>query len=143
MRKSEALRKTAISFYDRFSAGDLASFDELVSEEAALFIGTADDEWFADRGKLRSGFACEGLCIEGHDPQGWEEGPMGWVSDRPTMLAPGIGPIKTRFTGIFRREAGCWKLVMSHFSVGVPDSEVIELQRRWFDEQPSPRFLTN
>ena len=135
MQSSEALRETVISFYDRFSANDLASFDGLVSHEAALFIGTADDEWFADREKLRSGFGLEGLRIEGHDPQGWEEGPMGWVSDRPTMHAPGIGAIRTRFTGVFRREKGQWKLVMSHFSVGVPDEEVIELQRRWRGER--------
>lgn len=131
MESSDALRETTLRFYDRFSANDVESFDDFVSQEAKLFVGTADDEWFVDREKLRSGFSYEGLRLEGDDPQAWEEGAIGWVSDRPTMHAPGYGPTRTRFTGVFRREDGTWRLVMSHFSVGVPDDEVVELQQRW------------
>jgi hypothetical protein len=32
---------------------------------------------------------------------------------------------------LFRREDGVWKVVGYHFSAGVPDEEVEELQRRW------------
>ena len=131
MRSSEALRETTLAFYDRFSADDVASFDDLVSAEATSIIGTAEDEWFTDREKLRSGFGYDGLRLEGGDPQAWEEGDVGWVADRPTMHARGVGPIRTRFTGVFRREDGRWRLVLSHFSVGVPDSEVAALQRRF------------
>jgi ketosteroid isomerase-like protein len=131
MRSSEALRETTLAFYDRFSANDVASFDELVSTDATLFVGTAEDEWFVDREKLRSGFGYDGLRLEGGDPQAWEEGDVGWVADRPTMHVPELGPIRTRFTGVFRREHGRWRLVLSHFSVGVPDSEVADLQRRF------------
>jgi ketosteroid isomerase-like protein len=130
MQSSDTLRETTLRFYDRFSANDVDSFDELVSQEATSIIGTADDEWFTDRERLRSGFGYEGLRLEGGDPHAWEEGDMGWVADRPTMHAPGYGPFRTRFTGVFRREGGTWKLVMSHFSVGVPDQEVVELQQR-------------
>ena len=133
MRESAGLRAAILDFYERFSVNDVANFDEVVDEEAKLFIGTADDEWFVDREKLRSGFALDGLRLDAGDPQAWEEGRLGWVADRPVMHAPGIGPICTRFTGVFRREAGSWKLVMSHFSIGVPDDEVAELQRRWSD----------
>ena len=131
MQRSDALRETTLSFYDRFSANDVESFDDLVSQDATLFIGTDDDEWFTDRAKLRGGFGYDGLRLDADDPEAWEEGDLGWVSDRPTMHAPGIGPIRTRFTGVFRREDSRWRLVLSHFSVGVPDEEVAELQRRW------------
>ena len=131
MKRSAALRNTTLQFYDRFSASDLASFDAFVSKDAKLFSGTADDEWFTDREKPRGGFGLDGLRLEVRDPQGWEEGPIGWVSDRPVMYAPGIGPIRTRFTGVLRLKEGTWKLAMSHFSVGVPDEEVVELQHRW------------
>ena len=134
MQSSAALRQTALSFYDRFSANDVGSFDDLVSAEATSIIGTADDEWFTDREKLRSGFGYDGLRLEGDDPQAWEEGDVGWDWDRPTMHIPGVGEIRVRFTGVFRREEGSWRLVMSHFSVGVPDSEVRQLQRRWRGE---------
>ena len=131
MLESSALRAAALHFYDRFTANDVASFDEVVSRDAKLFIGTADEEWFIEREKLRSGFAFDGLRLEPDDPQAWEQGDLGWVADRPVMHVPGIGALLTRFTAVFRREEGSWKLVMSHFSVGVPDSEVIDLQRRW------------
>jgi hypothetical protein len=138
MQRSKPLRDATLAFYDHFSTNDLASFDDLVSEKAMLYIGTADHEWFTDRVKLRSGFGWEGFRLEGGDPQAWEDGAIGWVADRPTMHVPGIGPIRTRFTGIFRHEAKRWKLLVSHFSVGVPDEEVVELQRRWLGEPPSP-----
>lgn len=133
MQESETLKATMLRFYERFSANDVASFDGLVSRDAKLFIGTADEEWFTDRDKLRSGFGWEGLSLEAGEPQAWEEGSMGWVADRPTMHLRGAGPIRCRFTGVFRREDAAWKLVISHFSVGVPDKEVIALQRRWLD----------
>ena len=131
MQSSDTLRETTLEFYDRFSANDVGRFDDLVSQEATSIIGTADDEWFTDREKLRSGFGYDGLKLEGGDPQAWEEGELGWVADRPTFHSARFGPIRTRFTGVFRREDGRWKLVLSHFSVGVPDSEVAELQRRF------------
>ena len=131
MKESPALRAAAIRFYEGFSANDAARFDDFVAADACLFIGTDDDEWFADRAVLRSGFAWDGIGLDPGDPQGWEEGTVGWVADRPVMRVASIGSIRTRFTGVFRREGTQWKLVMSHFSVGVPDAEVGELQRGW------------
>jgi ketosteroid isomerase-like protein len=39
--------------------------------------------------------------------------------------------MKTRLTAVLHREDGVWKLVHMHVSVGVPDEEVVELQKRW------------
>jgi ketosteroid isomerase-like protein len=39
--------------------------------------------------------------------------------------------MRTRVTAVTREEAGRWKIVHMHFSVGVPDEEVQELQARW------------
>ena len=73
----------------------------------------------------------EGLRLEaGEEPRGYEEGPMGWVADRPMAVLP-EGAISTRLTGVVRREEGEWKVVHIHLSVGVPDEEVVELQRGW------------
>jgi ketosteroid isomerase-like protein len=135
MHESPQLRQTALRFYDRFSANDVDSFDSLVAEDARLFIGTADDEWFTDRAALRSGFGFDGLSLDAHDPRGWEEGTMGWVCDRPVLRSPATGAIRTRFTGVFRRDGDAWKLVVSHFSVGVPDAEVAALQGRWLGDR--------
>jgi hypothetical protein len=136
MQRSDALREAVLLFYDRFSANDVASFDDVVSAEATVIIGTADDEWFTDREPLRGGFGYDGLQLVAGDPQAWEEGDVGWVADRPVMQSARHGAIRTRFTGVFRREDGRWKLVLSHFSAGVPDEEVVDLQRRWLGELP-------
>ena len=54
---------------------------------------------------------------------------MGWVADRPGCAASGT--ISTRLTGVVHQEEGEWRLVHIHLSVGVPDEEVVELQKRW------------
>jgi len=139
MRESPELRATTLRFYERFSANDVASFDDLVSRDANLFIGTASDEWFTDRQKLQSGFGFDGLRLEPGDPHAYVEGSVGWVADQPLMHAPQIGMLRTRFSAVFHREDGAWKLVTSHFSVGVPDHEVIELQARELVPRGEPR----
>lgn len=110
----------------------MASFDQLVSrEEATLVIGTAPGEWVRERERLRFGFEAEGLRLEAGDPQGYEEGSMGWGIDEPTMVLPNGDAVQTRLTTVMLREDEAWKLVHAHFSVGVPDEEVVELQKRW------------
>ena len=39
--------------------------------------------------------------------------------------------MKTRLTAVLREEEGSWAIVHLHVSVGVPDEEVVDLQRRW------------
>ena len=84
-----------------------------------------------DRDRMRFGFEAEGVRLEPRDPRGYEEGTMGWVVDEPTFVLPDGSSFKTRITFVMRQEGGRWKLVHGHFSVGVPDEEVVELQRRW------------
>jgi hypothetical protein len=62
---------------------------------------------------------------------------MGWVVDDPTFIFPDGSAIQTRLTAVMRQEDGRWKLVHAHFSVGVPDEEVIELQKRWSAQRES------
>ena len=50
MRQSEEVRDAMLRYCDRISASDVASFDELVSqEEATLIIGNALGEWVTGR----------------------------------------------------------------------------------------------
>jgi hypothetical protein len=132
MHGSSAVREAMLEFYDRLSASDVDSFNRLVSSDpATVVIGTAIGEIHRDRAKLRFGFEMEGARIEAGDPQGYEEGTMGWVIDEPTFIFGEMPPVATRLTAIFRREDERWRLVHMHVSVGVPDEEVTELQARW------------
>jgi hypothetical protein len=65
MQQSEEVRDAMLHFCARLSAGDVASFDELVSQEpATLIIGTGPGEWVTERERLRFGFEAEGVRLE-------------------------------------------------------------------------------
>ena len=132
MRQSAEVRDAMLRFYDRVSASDVESFDELVSQEATLIIGTAPGEWVTERDRMRFGFEAEGVRLEaGDNPAGYEEGSLGWFVDEPSFFFPDGSAMSTRLTAILHQEDGRWKLVHMHVSVGVPDEEVVELQKRW------------
>ena len=135
MRQSEEVRDAMLRFCERLSAGDVASFDELVSREpAALIIGTAPGEWVTERDRMRFGFEAEGLRLEAKDPVGYEEGSLGWVVDQPAFVFPDGSVMQTRLTAVMHQEDSRWKLVHMHVSVGVPDEQVVDLQQRWAAE---------
>jgi SnoaL-like protein len=135
MRHSEEIREAWLRFCERFSAGDVASFDVLVSQEpAALIIGTAPGEWVTERERLRFAFETEGLQLETKDPVGYEEGSLGWVVDQPALVFPDGSVMQSRLMAVMHQVEGRWKLVHMHLSVGVPDEQVVELQQRWLAE---------
>ena len=135
MRRSEEVRDAMVHFCERLSEGDVASFDELVSQEpATLIIGSAPGEWLTDRDRLRFPFEVEGMRLETKDPVGYEEGSLGWVVDQTSFVFPDGSVMQTRLTALMRREDDRWKVVHLHHSVGVPEGEVVELQQRWAAE---------
>jgi hypothetical protein len=132
MQQSEAVRQGMLDFYERLSAGDVGAFDDVVSSDpATLVIGTAPAEFVQERDRLRFGFQAEGARIEGGDPNAYEEGTLGWLTDEPTFHFPGDLSVKARVTAVLHKEDDRWKLLHMHVSVGVPDEEVMELQKRW------------
>ena len=61
MERSTDVREAMLRFYDRLSAGDVESFDSIVSSDpATVVIGTAIGEIHRDRAKLRFGFEAGG-----------------------------------------------------------------------------------
>lgn len=132
MQESPEVRDLFLRWCDRLSVKDVASFDELVSAHGAtLVIGTAPGEWVTERSRLRFGFEAEGLRLEPRGPKAYEEGSMGWFVDEPRFIFPDGSAMQTRLTGIVRQEDDRWKIIHMHFSVGVPDDEVVALQTRW------------
>jgi hypothetical protein len=131
MEEASDLTQTWHRFCDRISAGDVDSFDDLVSREATVVIGTAPGEWVADRDQMRFGFETEGIELTPADPVAWAEGSLGFVLDRPQFQLPDGSRIDARVTAVLRLEDEVWRVVHSHFSVGVPDEEVARLQAAW------------
>ena len=133
MEASIEVRDAVLGFYQAVSNKEVARFDDIVSADpATLVIGTAPGEWVTERPRLRFGFQAEGLRVEaGPEPAGHAEGSMGWFTDEPRFVLPNGQSFRTRLTAVVRSEAGRWKIVHMHWSAGVPDEEVVDLQRRW------------
>jgi hypothetical protein len=140
MRRSTEVRDALLRFYGVFSAADLESLAQIIAQEneGVLVIGTdpgdwleGREQWLAAREALMGGM-WEGLRLEaGEEPHGYEEGSMGWVADRPSIVMADGTTISTRLTSVVHQEEGEWRFVHVHLSVGVPDEEVVELQKRW------------
>ncbi len=133
MEESTEVRGAVLGFYQGVNAKAVGRFDDIVSAEpSVLVIGTAPGEWVTERERLKFGFQAEGLTIEaGASPAGYRDGSTGWFVDEPWYGFPGGGGMRTRLTAVVREEAGRWKIVHMHVSVGVPDEEVQTLQHRW------------
>jgi SnoaL-like domain len=128
LRESAEVREAMLRFYELRSAGDVEGLKRMLSDEATLMIGTTEDEWMDDR----ASWIGEGaLRMEPGDTRAWEDDHVGMFADRPTLVLPDGGRVRTRMTAVLRKEGDDWKLVSAHFSVGVPDEEVVELQARW------------
>ena len=56
---------------------------------------------------------------------------MAWVADEPTIEMPDGSSVPARLTAVMRIDGDRWKIVHAHFSVGVPDEEVVPLTQKW------------
>jgi len=55
----------------------------------------------------------------------YSEGSVGWVADRARFVLGDGSEIPFRFTAVFRREDGAWRMVQAHASLGVPNADVV------------------
>lgn len=131
MRESAAAVDAWLRFCNGVTNKLVDEFDDIVSQEATLIFGTAPGENATDRAAMRFGFEAEGVRLETRVARGYEEGTLAWVTDEPRFGFPDGSGMDCRVTAVFRHEEERWRLVHAHFSVGVPDEEVVELQERW------------
>ncbi len=131
MKQSAQIKDMLVQFYDGFSGGDAATLLDLISSErGVLTIGTDPQEWWDERDKLRRALEAQmkelaGARLVAGDPQGYEEGSVGWASDRPTIHMADGTEVPTRVTAVVHREGDQWKLVQTHISLGVANEEVL------------------
>jgi hypothetical protein len=131
MRESQAVKDAWLRFCQGISTGAIEQFDDIVSPEANAIIGTAPGEMVTERAAMRFGFETEGVTLESRKAHGYEEGSLGWVVDEPRFGFPDGSSFDCRTTAVLRNEGDTWRLVHAHFSVGVPDDEVVALQQKW------------
>jgi hypothetical protein len=132
MEQSGELRDVMLGFYKALGTGDVSFFDRHFSAaDEVRGIGTDPVEWW------RGGATVAGVWKEQLEAMGgsmsispgeleaYAEGSVGWVADQATFSLPDGSQIPIRFTAVFHREDGVWKLVQSHGSIGVSNEESI------------------
>jgi hypothetical protein len=109
--------------------GDVAFLERHISRQADVaFLGTDPDEWWTDLAGLSRALTAQRAAgvsvIPGH-PLAYHEGHVGWAVDRAVRFRVGEQEIPFRFSVVYRREEGEWRMVHFHSSVGVPNDEAI------------------
>ena len=131
MQQSTGLRDLVLSAYAGMASGDVTFYDQHLSHrEGVLIIGSDPNEWWAGYDTIDQVYKAQmremgGICVVGSDPQAYSMGDVGWVADRPKFRLPDGTEIPIRSTIVFVKEAGDWKIVQQHISIGVSNADVV------------------
>jgi ketosteroid isomerase-like protein len=132
MHESPAVAEALRTFFAKNASGDLSTYDEVVSkDEGVLAVGSTAREWFAGQEAARGAYGLEGILIDPGAVDACENGDTGWAVARPEFTIPGGPSFRLRFTAIFVREDGLWKLIHLHASYPVPDETAVEHPEWW------------
>ena len=131
MQQSTELRNLVLSAYDGMASGDVTFYDRHLSRwDGVLIIGSDPNEWWAGYDTINEVYKAQlremgGISVIGSDPQAYSMGEVGWVADRPRFRLPDGTEIPIRSTIVFVKEAGEWKIVQQHISIGISNAEVV------------------
>jgi ketosteroid isomerase-like protein len=129
MQRSTELTEALQHLYDAVSRGDGSSLSEMMSSrEGLVFVGTDPDEWYEDAVSIRAMLEAQagaGIKVRGGEIAAYEEGTVGWAADRGVFVLPDGSEVPFRFTVVFHREAGAWKIVQEHASVAVSNEDAL------------------
>ena len=134
MEASIELKNLYLRLLEAYNTGD-ENFMERFTAPDVLVIGTDPEEWWdnssifleAVRVQLKE-FRDAGLTATPGKPQAYVDGRIGWIADRPQFALPDGTAFESRVTAVVRWQEGQWKFVQQHFSLGVQNPDVTELE---------------
>lgn len=136
MERSPELEDLTRKLYDAVSNADARFFERYLSRgESCVVIGTAPDEWWEDYAAaldpIRKQMASVGNAVQllAGDLRAYRHGDAGWVADQPTLKLGSVTAL-CRHTSVFILEAGEWRIVQHHFSIGVSNDAVFGSEGR-------------
>ena len=133
MESSQAVADALRTFFVKNASGDVSTFDEVVTaDEGVLAIGSSVREWFAGQDAVRRAYGLEGFQIDAGEVVAWENGDTGWAAATPVFAIPGGPSLRLRFTAVFVRDGGSWKLAHLHGSYPVPD-DLAMVHPEWWE----------
>jgi len=133
MEDAPELEQLTLRFYEAIGRGDAGLARELTSSQrGVLGIGSDPNEWWEGAGTIAAHIKAQLEALGGElnvvhgAPHAYQEGSVGWISDRAAALRMENGTeVPFRFTAVFHKEDGDWKIVQFHTSVGVLNENAV------------------
>ncbi len=133
MEQAPELEQLTLRFYEALGRGDGGLVRELTSSKSGVLgIGSDPNEWWEGAGTIAAHFKAQLEAFGGElevvhgAPHAYQEGSVGWISDRAAALRLENGTeVPFRFTAVFHKEDGDWKMVQFHTSVGVLNESAV------------------
>lgn len=128
-RPSPEIESVTRRMMTAWEAGDTAALANLFSPDPSLrVLGFAPDEWWAGLDefiKIREAQTIEigSLRVQVDGVEAFEDGDFGWAAVSTTAVTS-ESKTSMRHVGVFRIEAGVWKVILWQNSVPVPNSQV-------------------
>jgi hypothetical protein len=134
MQASSELSGIIAGWFESVVKGDSSWADRYISRKAGTrLVGTDPKELLA--GEQVAKFLKEEVQAMGNtvqispgEPEAYQEGSVGWGLARPTITLPDGKQVFPRWSAVFHREDGEWKLVQLHASVGVTNEELFGME---------------
>ena len=136
MQPSPEIREAAMQVLRDQLAGNLAAIIATMSQEPGfLSIGTAPSEWFTSSAVMEQASRAAAAAggggmppLENVEIEAYQEGTVGWGSERGTLRLPNGVALTIRGTFVVHQEGGSWKAVQAHTSIGIPDDQIMNLK---------------
>ena len=131
LEENPEIKAVVKRFLEAVGAGDWNTLSNLFARDDGLrYIGTDFEEWWqgpevasvigphlAEAPDLR-------IWIDADDVEGYSRGNVGWGAARGRLRFSDQESVDVRHTAVFVLEAGYWRIVQAHNSVGRPNKEV-------------------
>lgn len=131
MEKSTELRELTMAFYQAMATADMDFIRTYFSQkDGVLVFGTDPAERWHGYEKIVSIYEAQikemgNITLTDGDPQAYAEGNVGWAADEANLKLSDDTVVPFRMTIVYMKEAGEWKAVQAHWSVGVPNEQLL------------------
>jgi ketosteroid isomerase-like protein len=131
MQRSPELEDLVAAWFAAATAGDASLVDAHVSRRpGARLIGSDPEEWFRGGDAIATFLRGEVDGAGGQvtfipsNVEAFEEGTVGWATTTLTITRADGKQIAPRWSAVFHREDGAWKIVQTHASIAVRNEDV-------------------
>ena len=132
MKRSAEIEQLSRALIDALERGDIGFIEGATSREpGSVAIGTDPNEYSREYDEIiklmRESAPDAGMRIHVRlaEIRGYEHGDVAWADGTGAFERDGQS-VETRFTLVFVREKGEWRVVQNHASIGVPNEKMFE-----------------